>query len=272
MLPSPRLLVSGALAAGFLTLPVLLADPAAADITLPSPLPTVSAPVAVPTLPEPLASTVTTLTGGATQTPTSGDDISSPATGSGLPTALPTAVPALPSLPSVPGGSSGGTGGRESHAPAKRSTSSTGTASSSSPLGDDVLPAAVEDQLCAVLEQVMTPMPEEISGLPASVIAQLPAQVTDQVPDDVLRVVTLRCGSVPPAADKPASNASQADRKPTLSRQHRATHDDRTAPASNSYAALPHTGLVAGIPVSGLGLVLAGLALRRKARPATDRG
>jgi hypothetical protein len=230
--------------------------------------------VDAPTLPEPLASTVTTLTtltGGATKTPTSGDDISTPATGSGLPTAPPTAVPALPSLPSVPGGSSGGTGGRESQAPAKRSTSSTGTASSSSPLGDDVLPAAVEDQLCAVLEQVMTPMPKEISGLPASVIAQLPAQVTDQVPDDVLRVVTLRCGSAEPAAGKPASNAS-ADRKPTLSRQHRATHDDRTAPASNSYAALPHTGLVAGIPVSGLGLVLAGLALRRKARPVTDRG
>jgi hypothetical protein len=112
----------------------------------------------------------------------------------------------------------------------------------------------------------MAHVPAEISGLPAGVIAQLPRGITDQVPADVLRVVTLRCPPTAAAAERQAAAAAPVRQ---LSSRHRTGARPEAAPrAHTGLAALPHTGLIAAVPVAGLGLLLTGLLLRRRtARP-----
>jgi hypothetical protein len=259
----PRLLTATLLTTAGL---FVVAGPASADLTLPSPLPTVSVPVAAPTLatptlavpslvtpslPEPVASAVAQVTATPPQRPAAGAT-SAPSLPVQLPSAMPTSLAAVPGLPALPG--SGGSG------PTSAPDDQSGTPASG-PLGDDLLPAALEDQLCAVLAQVMAQVPAEISGLPAGVIAQLPRAITDQVPADVLRVVTLRCPPTAAAAERQAAAAAPV-------RQLSSRHRTAASRARTGLAALPHTGLLAAVPVAGLGLLVTGLLLRRRtARP-----
>lgn len=82
-------------------------------------------------------------------------------------------VPSAPALPTLPGNGGAGAegGGREEP----------GGTGGNSPVGDDVLPEALEKELCAVLTALLGPLPAQVRGLPANVIGQLPRQITDAV-------------------------------------------------------------------------------------------
>ncbi|MGH8893973.1 MAG: hypothetical protein ACRDWY_11820, partial [Actinomycetes bacterium] len=171
----------------------------------------------------------------------------------------PPPAPSLPALPALPG-----SGGSKPAPPSRGGGGSQpGGTPGGSPVGDDVLPAALEKELCTVLTTLLGPLPAQVKGLPAGVVAQLPAQITDLVPADVLATVTLQCPSpaTPTAAAAtevrgvqagPANKAASATRSP-----------QRATPAGLS--ALPHTGMVAALPVLGGGMLLLGLAIRRRA-------
>ena len=260
-----RLLPVLALTGALVGLP---ATSASADLTvptaLPSPLPTTSLPVEepvptveVPTLAvtEPITAAISEPAPGPTAAGTA--DTSSPKFS---PPPAP-ALPALPALPGVtlPGGSqsppsSGGSGG----------DNGSGGTSARSPLGDDVLPAALEDELCTVLTTLLGPLPEQIKGLPRTVIDELPTQITDIVPADVLATVTLTCPTPAPGAAAPAGVQQVQQVKAPKTRTAPQATSGRVTPAG--LASLPHTGIVAGVPVLGTVLLLLGLVLRRRAR------
>ena len=249
---------------------------AAADLTVPTALPTTvppvpSLPVATPSVPAtlptmPVAEPSVALpspsqsTSAGTATPSSGP--SAPA----VPTALPglpslsvpvPSLPALPGLPSLPGAGGGG------QAPPVAG------GGQSSPLGEDVLPAELEAQLCSLLTTITGHLPGEVRGLPARVIAQLPAQITSAVPADVLRTITLQCPAPAPSvrADLPITTEFQATAARPLPRQVRDRHSARLPVERTALGSLPHTGLVVGLPLLGLGLLLAGTLLYRRSRP-----
>lgn len=258
-----RLLPVLALTGALVGLP---ATSASADLTvptaLPSPLPTASLPVEepVPTVEVPTLAVTEPITA-ATSEPAPGPTSAGTADTSS-PTFSSPPAPALPALPGVtlPGGSqsppsSGGSGGDHG----------SGGTSARSPLGDDVLPAALEDELCTVLTTLLGPLPEQVKGLPRTVIDELPTQITDIVPADVLATVTLQCPTPAPGAAAPAGvqQVQQVKQAPKTRTAPQAT-SGRVTPAG--LASLPHTGLVAGVPVLGTVLLLLGLVLRRRAR------
>lgn len=261
-----RLLPVLALTGALVGLP---ATSASADLTvptaLPSPLPTTSLPVEepVPTVEVPTLAVTEPITA-ATSEPAPGPTSAGTADTSS-PKISPPPAPALPALPvlpgvTLPGGSqsppsSGGSGG----------DNGSGGTSARSPLGDDVLPAALEDELCTVLTTLLGPLPEQIKGLPRTVIDELPTQITDIVPADVLATVTLQCPTPAPAAAAPAGvQPVQQVKEAPKTRTAPQAASGRVTPAG--LASLPHTGLVAGVPVLGTVLLLLGLALRRRAR------
>jgi len=238
------------------------AGPAAADLGLPTaqpsvPAPSVPAPSVVPSLPvpDPVA------TAGSLLAPSAPEPEPAPAPAAGTadtrtpkinPESLP--VPSAPALPSLPGGGGGGGGGGQEEQ---------GGTGGSSPVGDDVLPAALEKELCAVLTTLLGPLPEQVRGLPANVIGQLPKQITDAVPADVLRTVTLHCPQ--PAAATPQTEVRNAVVQRPVTKtpaKKPATRTPKAAPTGSS--SLPHTGLGIGLPLAGLGLLAGGIWLRRR--------
>jgi hypothetical protein len=264
---TPRLLAATAGAA--LTFALAATPlPAAADVTVPTVLPTglasPSVPVDVPTVSVPLPSAELPPLP-AVAPPPAGEPASaaqaqlgSGPAAAGLPTA--TELPELPELPALPG-----SGGGESPPPAP-AAGGDGSTSGSSPLGDDVLPAELEAELCTLLTTVLGPLPAQVRGLPSTVIAELPAEVTDLVPADVLATVTLRC---PAAEAAPPSQAPAEVRSVSTRRVAQAAKGSSTAvrrPVRSGLVSLPHTGLVAGVALAGAALLLTGLAVRRAGR------
>lgn len=262
----PRLLPVIALAGALVG---LSAAPASADLTLPTvtatPLPSASLPVEepltvptldVPTLAAPAPAAATPATEAAP-----GPADAGPADTSTPKISLPPA-PAVPSLPGLPGLTL--PGGEQSPPSNGPGSGGTGGTSGGSPLGDDVLPAEVQDQLCTILTTLLGPIPEQIKGLPKTVVDELPAQITDLVPADVLATVTLQCPTAAPAAAAPVE-VQQARHVAKAPKQRTARDESAQRVTPAGLASLPHTGLVAAIPVLGVGLLLLGLALRHRA-------
>jgi hypothetical protein len=235
------------------------ATSATADLTvLPSPPPSASVPLEVPVLPDPSVPTPLSLLSSTTPAPAT---TSAPAQ-TGLPvprTSLPPA-PALPMSAGVPGA-----GGGEAPSDGSAGSGDSGTRQGS-PVGDDVLPAALEAELCMVLTALLGPLPAEVKGIPAGVVARLPAQITDLVPADVLATVTLQCPA-PAAAEPAAAPAEVRSMKATAAKRPATTR--KTTPrraTSAGLSALPHTGLVAALPLVGASLLVAGFSIRRRFR------
>lgn len=258
-----RLLSAAALAAG-LTVAAPTAT-AVADLGLPIPQPTVSVPSppapsdAVPVPVEVAQSVLAPSTPAAEPAPgpeaVTADARPPKVNPESLP--LPSA-PAPPSLPSVPGGGEGGTGGRGQE-------QQQGGTGGSSPVGDDVLPAALEKELCTVLTTLLGPLPGQVRGLPGNVIGQLPRQITDAVPDDVLRTITLRCPQ--PVADAPRTPFLAASvTRPAAKPPARTTIGTWPAARTGTSSSLPHTGFGIALPLAGLGLLATGIWVRRRAR------
>jgi hypothetical protein len=172
-------------------------------------------------------------------------------------------LPAVPHPPAPPSSE----GGEPQPAEEEGTSHGAGRTAQGSPVGDDALPAELEAALCTALSEVLGPLPAQVKGLPASVVDELPAEVTDLVPADVLTTVTLRC----PAAEThdPPATAPTEVRSVTTKRTAKAPARPASAPreqARAGFGSLPHTGLVAGIPLAGAALLLTGLALRRTGR------
>lgn len=277
---TPRRLVLSAGLAAAVTLPGFagIALPATADVTVPTilPTPTTTTQVTVPEVSVPVVSSVVTTpapapltaatisslgTGG---TGTGGTGTGGTGTGgTGLPRINPEALPSVPGAPSLPLPSLPGNGGQP-----QPPSSGGGGAQQDSPLGDDVLPEALEQELCTVLTTLLGPLPAQLKGVPAAVIGQLPRQITDQVPADVLRTVTLRCPATAdtPAAPTPATTPAAAQ-APAAQTRVKGTKTGRAARAERTgLSSLPHTGALAGLPIAALALLVLGAVVRGRAR------
>lgn len=257
-----RLVLAAACTVGLaLTSP---AGPAAADLGLPTAQPSVSAtsvpapsvPAPSVALPDPVAvaeSLLAPTPSAAPPAPTrpvGTTDMRSPKVN---PESLP--LPSAPALPSLPGGGGGaGGGGQEER----------GGTGRSSPAGDDVLPAALEKELCAVLTTLLGPLPQQVRGLPANVIGQLPKQITDAVPADVLRTVTLQCPAASTTPRAPAGVRAASLTRPAAKAPARTAIGTWRA-ARTGEGSLPHTGFGIALPLAGMGLLATGIWLRRRA-------
>jgi hypothetical protein len=187
-------------------------------------------------------------------------------TGPGLPQVTRPPAPELPGLPTSPG-----SGGGEP-APQQTAASGDGGTSGGGPLGDDVLPADLEAELCTVLTAVLGPLPEQVRGLPATVVDELPAEITDLVPADVLATVTLHCPTVEPAPPGGTATEVRSASTKRVAKAPKQSAPKARKPTGAGTGSLPHTGLVAGIPLAGGALLLTGWALRRAGRARAHEG